>query len=260
MSGERDLWREKWHPRRSIAAGPPVATVKPSGAHHETECAMRNFSTAANGGLADLLERPRFEVLPTAGAPDAVAEHLPPGRSVTVSASPRKGLDATLDTSVQLAALGYDVIPHIAARMVADDTHLKDIVDRLHEAGITQHLRPERRRHRARRLPRRGGAAPGPARDGQPVPRGRHHRLPRVPPDDPRRRHHPGDVGQEPLRHRDGQQPDLRRRRRRRLAGPGPRPRRLPPPLAGRAGPGRPGQDARRRHPHRRRRLRPLPR
>ena len=55
---------------------------------------------------------------------------------MTVSASPRKGLDATLDTSVQLAALGYDVIPHIAARMVIDDTHLKDIVDRLHEAGI----------------------------------------------------------------------------------------------------------------------------
>ena len=98
---------------------------------------MRNFSPAANGGLADLLERPRFEVLPTAGAPDVVAEHLPPGRSVTVSASPRKGLEATLDTSVKLAALGFDVVPHVAARMVADDTHLKDIVDRLHEAGIS---------------------------------------------------------------------------------------------------------------------------
>ena len=97
---------------------------------------MRNFSTAANGGLADLLERPRFEVLPTAGAPALVAEHLPPGRSVTVSASPRKGLDATLETSVQLSALGYDVIPHVAARMVADDAHLKDVVNCLHEAGI----------------------------------------------------------------------------------------------------------------------------
>lgn len=98
---------------------------------------MRNSSPAANGGLAELLERPRFEVLPTAGAPDIVAEHLPPGRSVTVSASPRKGLEATLDTSVKLTDLGYDVVPHIAARMVANDAHLKDVVDRLHEAGIS---------------------------------------------------------------------------------------------------------------------------
>jgi methylenetetrahydrofolate reductase (NADPH) len=99
---------------------------------------MRNFTTTANGGLADLLERPRFEVLPTAGAPEAVAEHLPPGRSVTVSASPKKGLATTLDTSVQLAGLGYDVVPHVAARMVTDRAHLTEIVDRLHEAGISQ--------------------------------------------------------------------------------------------------------------------------
>jgi hypothetical protein len=45
---------------------------------------MRNFTTA-NGRLADLLERPRFEVLPTAGAPEAVAEHLPPGSEHTRS-------------------------------------------------------------------------------------------------------------------------------------------------------------------------------
>jgi hypothetical protein len=98
---------------------------------------MRNFTTTANGDLADLLERPRFGVLPTAGAPEAVAEHLPPRRSVTVSASPRKGLAATLDTSLEIAGLDDDVVPHLAARMVTDRAHLAEIVARLREAGIS---------------------------------------------------------------------------------------------------------------------------
>ena len=93
---------------------------------------------AATGALADLLEQPRFEVLPTPGAPDAVATHLPPGRLLTVTASPTRGLVATLDVATRLAELGYEVVPHLAARMVQDGAHLAEIVDRLQQAGITR--------------------------------------------------------------------------------------------------------------------------
>ncbi len=93
---------------------------------------------ASASALADLLEQPRFEVLPTAGATAQVADHLPLGRLVTVTASPGRGLEATLDVATDLAGRGYDVVPHLAARMVADEAQLREIVDRLQEAGVTR--------------------------------------------------------------------------------------------------------------------------
>ena len=93
---------------------------------------------AAGAALAELLESPRFEVLPTSGIADTVAAHVPPGRMLTVTASPSRGLGATLDVAVDLAGLGYEVVPHLAARMVADGAHLTEIVERLREAGITR--------------------------------------------------------------------------------------------------------------------------
>ncbi len=88
--------------------------------------------------LADLLEQPRFEVLPTPGTVERVATHLSRGRMVTVTASPSRGLAPTLDLSVDLARLGYDVVPHLAARMVVDAVHLAEIVAHLRDAGITR--------------------------------------------------------------------------------------------------------------------------
>jgi methylenetetrahydrofolate reductase (NADPH) len=98
---------------------------------------MRNNSNGIEA-LAGLLEQPRFEVLPTAGTADRVAGHLPPGRMVTITASPSRGLDPTIDLSVELAGLGYEAVPHLAARMVTDAGHLAEIVHRLREAGISR--------------------------------------------------------------------------------------------------------------------------
>jgi len=93
---------------------------------------------AAVTALAEMLERPRFEVLPTVGASEAVAAAVPRGRTLTVTASPTRGLAATLDAAVELAGLGYEVVPHLAARMVADGAHLSEIVDRLRAVGISR--------------------------------------------------------------------------------------------------------------------------
>ena len=60
----------------------------------------------------------RYEVLPTASTEDKVLAHLPRDVTVTVTASPGKGLAATLDLTERLAGHGYTVVPHLAARMV----------------------------------------------------------------------------------------------------------------------------------------------
>jgi len=84
-----------------------------------------------------LLANARFEVLPTARIEDAVATHLLPGSTVTVTASPSKGLEATLALSERLAARGYDVVPHLAARMISGRSELAEIAERLRAADVT---------------------------------------------------------------------------------------------------------------------------
>lgn len=88
--------------------------------------------------LHRLLSRARYEVLPTDRVMDDVFAALPAGSTVTVTASPSKGLNATLDVSERLAALGFDVVPHLAARMIAGPGELAEITDRLTRTGITK--------------------------------------------------------------------------------------------------------------------------
>ncbi|WP_165945582.1 methylenetetrahydrofolate reductase [Micromonospora sp. KC606] len=88
--------------------------------------------------LHRLLSRARYEVLPTASVVDEVSATLPTGATVTVTASPSKGLEATLDLSERLAALGFDVVPHLAARMIHGPGELGEITNRLARAGITK--------------------------------------------------------------------------------------------------------------------------
>jgi methylenetetrahydrofolate reductase (NADH) len=101
-------------------------------------------------GLDVLLRSPRYEVLPTKATEEAVQEWVPAGMTVTVTASPVKGLDATIDLTERLAARGYRVVPHLAARSVADQAHLDQIVARLTAYGVDDVFVP-------------GGDAPHPA-------------------------------------------------------------------------------------------------
>ena len=87
--------------------------------------------------LESLLTRCRYEVLPTASVVDEVDRHLQAGATVTVTASPAKGMEETLDISERLAARGFDVVPHLAARMINGHTHLAEITHRLRLAGVT---------------------------------------------------------------------------------------------------------------------------
>jgi methylenetetrahydrofolate reductase (NADPH) len=86
-------------------------------------------------GLPDLLEAPRFEVIPASSIEERVGT-LPAGTTVTVTCSPRHGVDRTVEVGERLAAEGYHVVPHLAARMVRDRDHLRLIVERLSRAGV----------------------------------------------------------------------------------------------------------------------------
>lgn len=83
-----------------------------------------------------LLRGARLEVLPARGIIDALREHSPASRTVTITASESLGLDATFATAAALRADGRTVIPHLAARMVNGRAHLSEIVQRLAGDGI----------------------------------------------------------------------------------------------------------------------------
>jgi methylenetetrahydrofolate reductase (NADPH) len=86
--------------------------------------------------MISLLEHPRYEVLPFDGVEELVLAHVPRDVKVTVTASPARGLDATLDLAERLAGHGYAVVPHLSARQVRDHAHVEEIVARLHAAGV----------------------------------------------------------------------------------------------------------------------------
>lgn len=92
----------------------------------------------ADAALIAALRRPRFEVLPLAGTAEQVEQHVPADIPVTVTASPRRGLEPTLALSESLAQLGYHVVPHLAARLVVDESHLAEALHRLDEAGVRE--------------------------------------------------------------------------------------------------------------------------
>jgi methylenetetrahydrofolate reductase (NADPH) len=56
--------------------------------------------------------------------------------TVTVTASPVRGLEPTLDLAERLSTHGYYVVPHLSARLVRDGGHLAELVTRLKAAGI----------------------------------------------------------------------------------------------------------------------------
>jgi methylenetetrahydrofolate reductase (NADPH) len=77
----------------------------------------------------------RFEVLPLDRTVEE-AERLPQPVHLTVTCSPKHGPDRTLEIAGRLRALGHTVTPHVAARMVRDESHLDALLTGISEAGL----------------------------------------------------------------------------------------------------------------------------
>src|SRR4028119_316376 len=104
-------------------------------------------------GLVEALQRPRYEVIPLPGIEEAVAEHVPKHVKLTVTASPKMGLGPTLELAERLSEEGFEIAPHLSARLVRDRAQLGEILARLREADVRDVFVV-------------AGGAPGPARAG----------------------------------------------------------------------------------------------
>jgi methylenetetrahydrofolate reductase (NADH) len=78
--------------------------------------------------LIEFLRAPRYEVLPTEDIEGMVVSHVPHEVTITVTASPRRGMDATIQLAERLSGQGYKVVPHLSARLIRDAGHLKEIL------------------------------------------------------------------------------------------------------------------------------------
>jgi methylenetetrahydrofolate reductase (NADPH) len=88
-------------------------------------------------GRTTLLDGVVFEIIPMKNAFEKAVD-LPAGALVSVTASPAKGMEATVELSEQLAARGYRVIPHLSARLTKSRVELEGHVERLADSGITR--------------------------------------------------------------------------------------------------------------------------
>lgn len=97
----------------------------------------RELSATTRQALLRLVQHARYEVIPLSSARDKAAA-LPPGSTVTVTASPTHGIEATLALAEWLAARGHAVVPHLSAHMIRDRAHLADLLGRARAAGLRE--------------------------------------------------------------------------------------------------------------------------
>jgi methylenetetrahydrofolate reductase (NADPH) len=79
----------------------------------------------------------KVELIPMKSLERAVSE-LRPGSSISMTCSPAKSIEVTLDESETLLRAGHRVMPHISARMVRSEGHLGEIHARLRELDIRE--------------------------------------------------------------------------------------------------------------------------
>ena len=92
-------------------------------------------SDAERQALLDTIKEAYMEIFPTPSI-ESKLDVLEPNSYVAVTCSPSKSVDVTLDMVERLAQRGFKVVPHIAARMVKDDAHLREILKRLDDLPI----------------------------------------------------------------------------------------------------------------------------
>lgn len=96
---------------------------------------LSNLGEDQVSAIRRVLESPKYELIPLKNVIEQ-SGFLPKGATVSVTASPNKGMMATVDLSLELQDLGFEVIPHLSARLTRDRAELREIIDRLAAADI----------------------------------------------------------------------------------------------------------------------------
>jgi methylenetetrahydrofolate reductase (NADPH) len=93
------------------------------------------LTEAQRAALKRLVADPDFEMIPLSSAPEK-AEALPPGATVTITASPTHGIESTFELAEALQAQGHEATPHLSAHMIRDRAHLGELLERARAAGF----------------------------------------------------------------------------------------------------------------------------
>ncbi|MEN4476898.1 methylenetetrahydrofolate reductase [Mycolicibacterium cosmeticum] len=99
---------------------------------HDLQTLPREFDAWVRHQLASA----NIEVIPLKGADEKV-KAVPTGATVTITCSPKFGLERTIDHVAAARRNGYRVVPHLAARMVESEEMLRDFVHRIVDLGVT---------------------------------------------------------------------------------------------------------------------------
>lgn len=78
----------------------------------------------------------RIEVLPIGDIVGRVQASVPEPVTITVTASPGRGIEPTIEVAAAIAALGHTAVPHLSARLIRDEAHAAEILTQLKEAGV----------------------------------------------------------------------------------------------------------------------------
>jgi methylenetetrahydrofolate reductase (NADPH) len=84
-----------------------------------------------------VIDVPRFEILPFARGEEEAAA-LPASVRLTVTCSPKYGLDHCVKAAMRLRALGHRLTVHLAARMLRDRAHLDEVLAALVHSSIDE--------------------------------------------------------------------------------------------------------------------------
>ena len=94
--------------------------------HHDT-----------HGTVESLVREADIEVIPLRGVDEKLTV-VPAGTTLTITCSAKFGLERTLAYAALAVKAGYRVVPHLAARQVADVAALRDFTGRLDDLGVTR--------------------------------------------------------------------------------------------------------------------------
>ena len=97
---------------------------------------LGRIDPASTRALIAFLRSPRYEVLPTEDVEERVLATVPREVTMTVTASPSRGIGATIALSERLAGHGYAVVPHLSARLIRDESHLREVLAALAAMGV----------------------------------------------------------------------------------------------------------------------------
>ena len=82
-----------------------------------------------------LIDEMTYELIPLKNVHEQ-AEFLPQASTISITCSPAKDIEATLELCEKFLSKGHNTIPHFAARMVESEEHVTRIVKRIETLGI----------------------------------------------------------------------------------------------------------------------------